>query len=51
MGGNNVDGAVSFGASWNFAKNVAVIFGYDIWHEKALAGNNTFTVQLDINYP
>ena len=51
MGGNNVDGAVSVGASWNFAKNVSVIFGYDIWKEKSLAGNNTFTTQLDINFP
>ncbi len=51
MGGNNVDGAVSIGASWNFSKNVSVIFGYDIWKEKSLAGNNTFTTQLDINFP
>ncbi len=51
MGGNNVNGAVSVGASWAFSKNVSVIFGYDIWKEKALAGNNTFTVQVDINYP
>jgi hypothetical protein len=51
MGGNNVDGAVSFGFSWNFSKNVSVLVGYDIWKEKQLAGNNTFTVQLDANYP
>ncbi len=51
MGGNNVNGALSVGASWAFSKNVSVIFGYDIWKEKALAGNNTFTVQVDINYP
>ncbi len=51
MSGNNVDGAVSIGASWSFAKNVSVIFGYDIWKEKSLAGNNTFTTQLDINFP
>jgi hypothetical protein len=51
MGGNNVDGAVSVGFSWNFSKNVSVLFGYDIWKEKQLAGNNTFTVQLDANYP
>jgi hypothetical protein len=51
QGGNNVDGAISFGASWNFSKNVSVIFGYDVWKEKQLAGNNTFTVQLDANYP
>lgn len=51
MSGNNVNGAVSFGASWAFSKNVSVILGYDIWKEKALAGNNTFTVQVDINFP
>jgi len=51
QGGNNADGALSFGASWNFAKNVSVIFGYDIYNKKALAGQNTFTTQLDINFP
>jgi hypothetical protein len=49
--GNNVDGAVNFGASWKFAKNVSVIFGYDVYTKKALAGNNTFTTQLDIDFP
>ena len=51
QGGNNADGALNFGASWNFAKNVSVIFGYDIYNKKALAGQNTFTTQLDINFP
>lgn len=51
QGGNNVDGAVNFGASWAFAKNVSVIFGYDVYTRKSLAGNNTFTTQLDINFP
>lgn len=51
MGGQNVDGAVNIGASWSFAKNVSVIFGYDIYTKKSLAGNNTFTTQLDINFP
>jgi hypothetical protein len=51
MGGNNVDGSVNVGVSWAFSKNVSVIFGYDIYKEKALAGNNTFTTQLDINFP
>jgi hypothetical protein len=51
MSGNNVMGAVNVGVSWAFAKNVSVIFGYDIYKEKALAGNNTFTTQLDINFP
>jgi hypothetical protein len=49
--GNSAVGALNFGVSWNFSKNVAVIFGYDIYKEKALAGNNTFTTQLDINFP
>ncbi|HBA89322.1 MAG TPA: hypothetical protein DCZ75_15445 [Geobacter sp.] len=51
QGGDNAVGAFSFGASWAFAKNVSVIFGYDIYNDKALAGENTFTTQLDINFP
>ena len=51
QGGNNVMGALNVGLSWAFSKNVSVIFGYDIYKEKALAGNNTFTTQLDINFP
>ena len=51
MGGNNVDGSVNFGVSWAFSKNVSVIFGYDIYKDKGLAGANTFTTQLDINIP
>jgi hypothetical protein len=51
MSGNNVDGGISMGVSWAFAKNVSVILGYDIWKEKKLAGNNTFTTQVDINFP
>ena len=49
--GHNVDSALNVGLSWNFAKNVSVIFAYDIYREKTLAGNNTFTTQLDINFP
>ena len=51
MSGHNVDSSVNFGASWAFSKNVSVILGYDIWLEKAVAGNNTVTVQVDINWP
>lgn len=51
QGGKNVDSSVNFGFSWNFAKNVSVIFGYDVYLEKSLAGQNTFTTQLDINFP
>jgi hypothetical protein len=51
QGGNNVMGSVNFGASWAFSKNVSLIVGYDVYTQKALAGNNTFTTQLDINFP
>ena len=51
QGGNNVNGSVNFGVSWAFSKNVSVIFGYDVYKEKTLAGNNTFTTQVDINWP
>jgi predicted porin len=44
-------GAVNVGVSWAFSKNVSLIFGYDIYKEKSLAGANTFTTQLDINIP
>jgi len=51
MGGGNSLSALSFGAAWSFSKNVSVIFGYDIYEEKSLAGGNTFTTQVDINFP
>lgn len=51
QGGGNALSALSFGAAWSFSKNVSVIFGYDIYEEKNLAGENTFTTQLDINFP
>jgi hypothetical protein len=51
QGGNNVDSSVNAGVAWNFAKNVSVIFGYDFYTNKEMAGRNTFTTQLDINFP
>jgi len=51
QGGKNAFGAFSFGASWAFARNTSVIFGYDVYNNKERAGQNTFTVQLDINFP
>lgn len=51
QGGDNAVGALSFGLAWAFAKNASVIFGYDIYNEKDFAGENTFTVQVDLNYP
>jgi hypothetical protein len=56
QGGNNYLGALNFGASWSFSKNVSVIFGYDIYNNKKAYYNtsnqnaNTFTVQVDINF-
>lgn len=51
QGGRNMLGALNFGVSWAFARNVSVIFGYDIYTSKATGGQNTYTVQLDINIP
>ncbi len=51
QGGENALSGLSFGAAWAFSKNVSLIFGYDIWNEPDLAGSNTFTTQLDINFP
>lgn len=51
QGGHNSLSGLSFGVAWAFAKNVSVIFGYDMWDEPGLAGANTFNTQLDINFP
>ncbi len=51
MGGRNMNGALNFGFSWAFARNVSVIFGYDIYNNRKTGGQNTFTVQVDINFP
>ncbi len=53
--GNSYMGALNFGVSWAFSKNVSVIFGYDIYNNTDIStgggGQNTFTTQLDINFP
>lgn len=51
QGSKSYMGALSFGASWAFAKNVSVLLGYDIYNKKATGGENTVTLQLDINFP
>jgi len=51
QGSKSALGALSFGASWAFAKNVSVILGYDIYNEKKTGGENTVTLQVDINFP
>lgn len=50
QGGDSAMGALSFGASWNFSPNTSVIFGYDVYNNDKIAGANTYTVQLDINF-
>lgn len=55
QGGQNYMGALNFGFSWSFSKNVSIIFGYDIYNNKNALYNsvntnaNSFTTQLDIN--
>ena len=51
QGGNSAMGALSFGVAWSFSKNVSLIVGYDIYNNDKIAGKNTFTTQLDINFP
>ena len=51
QGGKNAYGATNFGVSWAFAKNVSVILGYDVYNNKNVAGQNTATIQVDINFP
>lgn len=54
--GKNYLGALNFGLSWAFSKNVSVIFAYDIYNNKKAFYNtynvnaDSFTTQLDINF-
>ena len=49
--GKSANGALNFGFAWSFAKNVSVIFAYDIYNNKKTGGKDTFTTQIDINFP
>lgn len=49
--GKSTNGALNFGASWAFTKAVSVIFAYDIYNNKKTGGDDTFSIQLDINFP
>jgi hypothetical protein len=51
QGSKSAVGALNFGISYAFAKNVSVILGYDVYNNRKVAGENTFTVQVDINFP
>ncbi|MCX5795916.1 MAG: hypothetical protein NTY77_10510 [Elusimicrobia bacterium] len=49
QGGQNLLGATNLGFSWAFSEKTSVLFAYDIWNDRAVAGKNTFTLQVDIN--
>ena len=49
QGGNSSLGTLNFGGSWNFAENVSVLVGYDLYLNRVVAGKDTVTVQVDIN--
>jgi hypothetical protein len=48
MGTKSVYGCVNVGAAWKFSTNVALIGGYDIYNNDALA--STVTIQVDIDF-
>jgi len=50
QGSDSAMGAFSFGGSWAFTKDVSLILGYDVYNNQKIAGKNTFTTQLDINF-
>ena len=50
MSGNNVYGALSFGLSWRFSPNISALVGYDIYNDTKVAGENTITIQFDIDF-
>ena len=43
-------GNLSLGASYAFAPNTSIIFGYVIYNNDKINTNNQFTTQLDINF-
>jgi hypothetical protein len=61
MSGNNLNGEVSFGAQWNFTKQIAVIAGivvFNPFYQTSAAdggmnpgGRPAFTTQIDISLP
>ncbi len=49
QGGQSSLGSTNVGFAWAFSDKTSVIFGYDIYNNRAVAGKNTFTVQVDID--
>ena len=50
MGGNNADAAFSYGVAWRFYRKASLLFGYNNFRRSSLAGDDTFTVQLDLDF-
>ncbi len=50
MGGSNSYGALSFGLAWRFSPHISALAGYDAYTDNAQAGEDTFTVQFDIDF-
>ncbi len=46
-----MNGTLSFGAAWRFNRNVSLLFGYDKFRKPELAGEDTFTLQMDLDFP
>ena len=44
------DAALSYGIAWRFYKKASFLFGYNHWRT-AFAGDDTFTLQLDLDFP
>jgi hypothetical protein len=49
MDGENRYGAVSFGGAWQFTPHVSILGGYIIYNNNDIAGENLFTIQVDID--
>lgn len=50
MSGQNAYGALSFGVAWKFSKNISAIIGYDTYNERKIAGEDTVTIQFDMDF-
>lgn len=49
MGGGNIYGALSFGVAWRFSPNISVLAGYTVFNDIDVAGENVYTIQVDID--
>ena len=50
LGGNNANAALSYGVAWRFYRKASLLFGYNDFRRSSLAGDGTFTVQLDLDF-